>query len=184
MKISSRHVVAFLLLVALSIGFGFSFDATATAIEKHKYPRPESLDRKVAAFADEYGLPQSIIWATLRCGSAFASNAVSEDGKVGLMQLTSARFDHIRTELLGLEAMDAGMLYDPDTNLSSGCAWLSYLYEYYGVWDLVFAAYHTGTETVDGWLSNSDLVDENGILIEIPDRTVAAYVRDMTKAVK
>lgn len=183
MKLSFRHVVAFLLLVALSVGFGYSFDAVATVVEKNSYPRPKELADAVSEQADTNGIPEAIIWATIRCGSDFASNARSENGEIGLMQLTPSQFDRIRTSLLGLEITDEGLLYDPATNLLCGCAWLSYLYEHYGVWELVFAAYHTDTETVDAWLSDSTLVDENGILREIPDKTVAAYVKNMKKAV-
>lgn len=183
MKITSRHVGIFCLILVLSIGFGFGFDAIATAIEKSIYPRPDELFDNVCEQADANGLPEAIVWATICCGSEFASNAHSEDGRIGLMQLTPEQFDLIRVTLLGLEPTDEGLLYDPKTNLSSGCAWLSYLYEHYGVWELVFAAYRTGTETVDAWLSDSDLIDENGILEEIPDKEIARYVKDMQKAV-
>ena len=183
MKITSWHVGIFCLILALSIGFGFAFDAIATAVEKSLYPRPEALSSAITAQANENALPEAIIWATICCGSDFASNALSSDGKIGLMQITPERFDMIRTTILGLEKTDEGLLYDPNTNLLCGCAWLSYLYEHYGVWDLVFAAYHAGIETVDGWLSDPSLIDENGILREIPDKKIAVYVEDMQKAV-
>ena len=183
MKITSRHVSIFCLILLLSIGFGFAFDAIAAAIEKHSYPRPESLADSVTAEAAKNGLPEAMLWATIRCGSNFASNARSEDGRIGLMQLTPAQFDTVRTTVLGLPVAEEGLLYDPDTNLSSGCAWLSYLYEHYGVWELTFAAYYTDVETVDGWLSDPTLVDENGILREIPDKETASYVKDVMRAV-
>jgi N-glycosylase/DNA lyase len=48
MKITSRHVGIFCLILLLSIGFGFAFDAIGTAVEKHSYPRPASLADAVA----------------------------------------------------------------------------------------------------------------------------------------
>ncbi len=183
MKLTVWRVLAFLLLIALSVGFGFAFDAAATAIEKHNYPRPDSLAEAVSREAAAYALPEAVIWATMQTGSEFASNAVSPEGRIGLMQLTPERFDAIRAELLGLEPTDPGMLYDPATNLSTACAWLSYLYEHYGVWELVFAAYHVGTDTVDAWLSDPTLTDQSGVLTAIPDKDVADYTARMQKAV-
>jgi soluble lytic murein transglycosylase len=182
-KLTVWRVVAFLLLCALSVGFGFAFDAAATAVERHAYPQKAELADAVSRNAEEYGIPEAILWATLRSGSHFASNAVSDSGAVGLMQLTPAQFGFICTELLGQEPLDAGMLYDPETNLQCGSAYLSYLYRYYGIWDLVYAAYRAGTDTVDAWLTDPACTNGQGVLTTIPDAEVAAYVTAMKKAV-
>ncbi len=184
MKLNARRVIAFFLLIALSAGFGFAFDAVATAVEKSKYPRPEAIFEKVQAACATYGLPEAVVFATMRSGSDFASNALSEDGRIGLMQLTPERFNTIRTELQGLPPAEAGLLYDPDTNLTGGCAYLTHLYEHYGVWELVYAAYYTGAETVDAWLTDPSLIDENGVLHTLPDGKTAAYVKQMERAVE
>ncbi|MBQ7346560.1 MAG: transglycosylase SLT domain-containing protein [Clostridia bacterium] len=183
MRLTVWRAVAFLLLIALSVGFGFGFDAIATAVERHQYPLEEALVSSVQQASEEYGIPEPILWATLCTGSGFASNHVSEDGAIGLMQLTPARFDYICTALWSKEPMDTGMLYDPATNLSAGCAYLSYLYARYGVWEQVFAAYIAGTEDVDRWLSDPTYLSEQGVLQNIPDSKVAAYVENMTEAV-
>ncbi len=184
MKLNVRRVLAFLLLIAFSVGFGFAFDAVATTVEKSKYPRPEALLAKVQATCATYGLPEAVVFATIQNGSDFASNALSEDGRIGLMQLTPERFNTIRTELQGLSPAEAGLLYDPDTNLAGGCAYLTHLYEHYGVWNLVYAAYYAGDEVVDAWLSDSSLTDENGVLHTLPDEQAAAYVKQMERAVE
>lgn len=183
MKITLHRVVAFFLLIALSIGFGFAWDAAATAIERHRYPIRQELSQKISQCAEQYGIPEPVLWATVRNNSRFASNAVSEYGAVGLMQLTPKRFEWICLNLLDGEAMDAGMLFDPDTNLSAGCTYVSYLYDRYGVWDHVFAAYHNGTEVVDAYLSDPQNLSEQGVLQKYPDRATADYVDDMRTAV-
>lgn len=184
MRITVWRVVAFFLLIAVSVGFGFGFDAAATAIEKHNHPRPEALTDAVHQNAESYGIPEAVLWATLKVGSNFTSNAVSDSGEIGLMQLTPARFTFICTELHGTEAQDAGMLYDPATNLRAGSAYLSYLYGRYGVWEHVYAAYRAGTETVDAWLADPERVSAQGVLTDIPDNAVASYVKNMKKAVE
>lgn len=183
MKFNLRHVVTFVLLIALSIGFGFGFDAIATAIEESNHPRPDTLSTSVQENAKTFGIPEAVIWATVKNGSDFASNAVSEDGRIGLMQLSSEQFDFICRTILHEES-DPRTLYDPNTNLRAGSAWLSYLYGRYGIWDHVFAAYHAGTDTVDAWLQTPDLMSEQGILTDIPNDSTADYVEDMKDAVE
>lgn len=183
MKFNLRHVIAFVLLIALSVGFGFGFDAICTAIEKSNHPRPEALSASVQKNAEEFGIPEAVILATVKCSSDFTSNAVSEDGKIGLMQLPPERFTFICTALLS-ETPDVRTLYEPETNLRAGCAWISYLYGRYGVWEHVYAAYFAGTEQVDAWLQNSDYISEQGVLQTIPDESIAAFAQDMADAVE
>ena len=183
MKINSRHVAIFLLLVLLSVGFGFAFDATVTAIEKHRYPIDESLSEIVQVQSEHYEIPEQILWATLHTGSQFASNAVSEDGRIGLMQLTPETFTFICVSVLEEEAKDAGMLYDPTTNFTAGCAYLAYLYQHYGIWDHALVAYRAGIDTVDAWLADPQNLNEQGVLINIPDTSVSDYVLSLQKAI-
>ena len=175
MKINSRHVAIFLVLILLSVGFGFAFDAVATVIEKHRYPIDEGLAEAVEAQSDIYDIPAPILWAVLHTGSGFASNAVSEDGRIGLMQLTPEVFEFICVSVMNGEAKDAGLLYDPNTNLTAGCAYLAYLYSYYGIWDHAFLAYRVGIDTVDGWLADPENLSAQGVLETVPDPDAAAY---------
>ena len=120
----------------------------------------------------------------MRTQSRFVSNAVSDDGRIGLTQLDPELFDFICTELLEKDQLESGMLYDPATNIEAGAAYLSYLYEKYGVWDTVYAAYVAGTDAVDAWLANEELVTPQGTLASIPDSDAARYVKDMRRAVE
>lgn len=183
MKLNVWRVTAFLLLIAISVGFGFAFDAAATAIEKHRYPQNEEYAELIRENAQAYGIPEPILWAAVYNGSGFASNAQNGD-RIGLMQLTPTHLRFVYEAIFEKEVPDEGMLYHPQTNLECGAAWLSYLYRYYGVWDLVFAAYYSGTETVDGWLTNSAYVNDQGVLTEIPDREIDQYVKVMKKTVE
>ena len=183
MKLTARRLVAFLLLIALSVGFGFAFDAIATAVERHRYPMVDSLSASVAANAEEFGVPDAILWALMKTGSDFASNAVSEDGRIGLMQLSPETFSRICTDLLETEPMNAGMLYEPETNLRAGSAWISYLYQRYGIWEIAFAAYYAGTDRVDAWLLDPDNTDGGGGFSRIPDQSTAKFVKRVTRAV-
>ena len=184
MKLTLHRVVAFFLLIALSIGFGFAWDAAATAVERHRYPLQADLSTKISQHAEQYGIPEPVLWAAVRNNSSFASNAVAPNGAVGLMQITPERFEWICLNLLGGEPKDIGMLFDPDTNLSAGCAYLSYLYDRYGIWAHAFGAYFTDPQTMDAWLNDTSHLSEQGVLQVYPNRETADYVKDMVDAVK
>ena len=182
MKLTLRHLLIFLLLAAISVGFGLGFDTVATAMEKHAYPCPEEFQADIAANAAEFGIPEAILWGFIHTQSDFSSNKVGADGSIGLSQLTPEEFEMIRTSILKEDAQSADMLYAPKTSLRYGAAYLSFLYHRYGVWETAFAAYEAGTETVDAWLLDSSLTDENGNLVTVPDADVAAIAEKTTSA--
>ena len=184
MNLAARRFSILLLILALSIGFGFAFDAAAEAIERKRYPLVEEYAALISDYAEEFGVPEAVIWATVRTESGFASNAVSDDGEVGLMQLTPSDMEAIFQNILREDAPDAGLLYDPKTNLRLGAARLSSLYEQYGAWDTVFAAWHAGTVAVDGWLSDPSNLNEWGSLERIPNKETDAFVSDLRRSVK
>ena len=182
MKLNARSLAIIAAILTLSIGFGFAFDGIATAIEKNQYPLSPRYANDIREVAAKYGIPEVILWATVRTESGFASNLEGKDGGIGLMQLTPAEFAMIQTEILGEAPEDAGRLYDPQKNLTCGAAYLSHLSERYGVWETVFAAFDAGTEAVDAWLSNPEYASEFGTLASIPNAKTARYVRDVEKA--
>lgn len=184
MKLNYRRLIAFFLLIALSIGFGFAFDAIATAIEKHRYPMDARYAANVRACADEFGVPETILWAFIRTESDFTSNLVSENGEIGLMQLSPERFHSVYTDILHEPVPEDGLLYDPATNLRAGAALLSALYDRYGVWETVYAAYFIGEAQVDAWLANEGYVSAQGRLQNLPDKPTEKYIKTMTKTVK
>lgn len=182
MKLNARSFAIVAAILVLSIGFGFAFDGIATAIEKNRYPLSERYADDIRAVASEYGVPEVIIWATVRTESRFTSNLEGDDGGIGLMQLTPEEFAMIQTDILRVTPEDKGLLYDPQKNLQCGTAYLSYLYQRYGVWETVFAAFDAGTASVDAWLANPEYVTELGTLKNIPDKQTARFVRDVMKA--
>ena len=184
MKLTLRHVLIFLIILGLSVGFGFGFDAVCTAVERHQHPRPASLATAIEENAREFGIPEAVLWATVKAGSEFASNKVAESGEIGLMQLTPAQFSFICTELLEGDAQDTGLLYEPETNLRAGSAWLSYLFGKYGVWEHVFVAYHYGTEATDAWLADPTHLSARGELLAFPTRECEDYAKRTAEAVE
>ena len=184
MNLTLRRVLIFILLVALSVGVGFSYDAIATAVEKKQHPMPSRYAPLIEEQAKEFGVPAAIIWAVVRCESDFASDAVAEDGAVGLMQITPQQMEQVYSEIFCESIPDQGILYDPKTNLRIGTARLSQLYQTYGVWDTVYVAWYVGTETVDGWLLDDEITNEQGQLANIPHKATAKFVTSVKKSAK
>ena len=182
MKFNARSFAIIAAILVLSIGFGFAFDGIATAIEKKQYPLSPRYANDIQKVSKEYGIPEVILWAIVRTESGFSSNLEGEDGGIGLMQLTPDAFAMIQTDILKEAPQDAGLLYDPVKNLTCGAAYLSFLYQRYGVWDTVFAAFDAGTDTVDAWLANPDYVSSLGTLQNIPNAKTARFVRDVNEA--
>ena len=182
MKLNARSFAIIAAILALSIGFGFAFDGIATAIEKKQYPLSPRYADDIREAAEEYGIPEVILWAIVRTESGFASNLEGKDGGIGLMQLTPETFAMIQTDILKETPEDKGRLYDPEKNLACGAAYLSFLYQRYGVWETVFAAFDAGTDAVDAWLANPEYVSELGTLKNIPNTATAHFVREVSKA--
>lgn len=177
------RVITAILIISLSVGFGFAFDAVCTAIEKSNYPRPEAYTEFVKKYSEQYGVPEQIIYAVIKSESDFQYTVESNMGAVGLMQIMPSVFEWLSRDILG-ENLDAGMLYSPEINIKYGTYYLSYLYNIYGIWDTCFAAYNCGPGNVDEWLSEPDNVDDNGILIKIPNSETAAYVERVNRAIE
>lgn len=182
MKFNARSFAIIAAILVLSIGFGFAFDGIATSLEKKQYPLSPRYANDIQRISAEYGIPEVILWAIVRTESGFSSNLEGEDGGIGLMQLTPDEFAMIQTDILKEAPQDAGLLYDPAKNLACGAAYLSFLYQRYGIWETVFAAFDAGTDAVDAWLANPDCVSELGTLKNIPNQKTARFVREVTKA--
>ncbi len=179
----SLTAVIFILLV-ISVAFGFVFDLVVTEIEYFLYPKPAELEGYVERYANEYGVPEDLIWAVIKTESDFDSSAESGVGAVGLMQLMPETFDEITNQRLK-EGFDIGMRYDPETNIRYGTYYISYLYARYGNWDTALAAYNGGLGNVDEWLKDPAYGDEDGkSLREIPYQETRNYVKKVNKAMK
>ncbi len=173
MKNALRRAFAVLLILSLSIGIGYAYDRVRDIIDRRIYPR--EYREYVERYSSEFGIPEAIIYAVIKTESNFESNAVSDAGAVGLMQMMPETFLWLG-ERRG-EVLDDGLLYDPETNIRYGVYYLSYLYNEFGLWSSVFAAYNAGPTRVREWSTDTRYADENGALIDIPFEETRNYVK-------
>ena len=135
-----------MILLAAAVLLGYLTDMALTEFDRLLYPTDFS--EHVEKYAAQYDLEPCIVYAMIKEMSNFTSNRVSQDGKIGLMQLSDETFLWLTQDHLG-ENLNVGLLYDPATNIKYGCYYLLYLTTRYESWDAVYAAYLYGTEAVD-----------------------------------
>jgi soluble lytic murein transglycosylase len=129
--------------------------------------------------AREFNVPASLVLAVIRSESDFRKNAHSDAGAVGLMQLMPQTFNYLAEEKLQ-EPQKPKQIWEPVTNIRYGTYYLSYLYERFGNWETVLAAYNAGEGRVAEWLEDPK-ISENGILLHIPFQETDAYVAQTLK---
>lgn len=178
-RMTPNRAAAIALLAVLAIGLGFLADFAITCFEKRAYPREYA--EYVEVYAEQYGVPESLVYAVIHTESGFDSGAVSPVGAVGLMQMMPDTFEWLTDEIL-FDHLESGMLYDPETNIKYGTYLLSRFYDRYGDWELALAAYNGGVGNVDEWLEDPEYADGEGGLKKIPFKETRSYVKKVTDA--
>lgn len=133
----------------------------------------------VEKYSEQYGVDREIIYAVIKCESNFKADARSSVGALGLMQMMPATFADMQSRLG--EEYESEALMDPEVSIKYGTYYLKYLYNYFGDWELVFAAYNAGMGNVSKWLKNEEYSD-GGKLIDIPFPETKKYVKKVIAA--
>ena len=108
----------------------------------------------IEKYAAQYNLQPAFVMAIIRNESSFRTNAKSNVGARGLMQLMPDTAEWIAGKLDD-SSYHFDRMWDAETNIRYGCWYLGYLSRLFrGDAQLVSAAYHTGQTTVTQWLSD------------------------------
>ena len=113
--------VVIIVILCLSLGVGFLYQTIWHRIDLENHPI--EFAEYVTKYAEEYGVPEYILYAVIKVESDFESNRLSEAGEIGLMQISPETFSWLLT--LTKESLDPGILYDPETNIRYGAYLLS-----------------------------------------------------------
>lgn len=130
--------------------------------------------------AERHDVDPYLVCAIIKCESNWNSDAVSEAGAIGLMQV----MPDTATSLVNMGYVDAdefspARLGEPATNIEYGCACLEFLYEELDSTDEVIAAYNAGVGSVQAW-KDADEKAEIADLIAYPE--TAAYLERVNSA--
>ncbi len=171
-KATAQKSAVIIGILLLSVLCGYIYQVIGHSVDIKKHPR--EYEGYVQKYSSEYGVPEYIVYAVILNESRFESNRLSDEGRIGLMQIEPATFKWLTS--LTKETLEVGILYDPETNIKYGTYMMSYLYTKYNRWKTVVAIMATDEDTVVGWMSDSANVDEHGNLTKIPDKQLSSFI--------
>jgi len=166
MKFSNKPVFKILLiLLALAV-----FIAGAFCFYGHK--KTKKYIGVIDLASEKYSVEKALIMAIIRVESNFNSEAVSNKGAVGLMQLMpeTARFI---SEKHGESLTD---LNNAECNVLLGTAYVKYLADKFSDTDVMLAAYNAGEGRVLNWLKDERYSDDGKTLRFIPFKETRRYI--------
>ena len=131
---------------------------------------------QVYRYSAEYQLNPNLVFAIIKTESNFNTNAESQAGAKGLMQIMPSSFEWLQRYNDGEEKYSTDNLYDPDINIRYGCVFLRFLLDRYTVERSAVAAYNAGFGNVDSWLESTEYSSDGKNLSRIPYSETASYV--------
>lgn len=146
------------------------------------YNYPIKYQQLVEKYAAENKVDKTLIYAVIKTESNFDSEAVSNVGARGLMQIMDDTFQWIRFRLGDSEDLDYDAMFDPEQNIRYGSYLIGYLLEYFGSMDLAICAYHAGVGSVDSWLENPQYSTDGKTLDTVPATDTRHYLNKIKDA--
>lgn len=139
-----------------------------------------------------YGVDPLLILAIIRQESRYNPDAISPAGARGLMQImphTARRLlavmedEGLSQDIIARDLRKdsdtnflGGQIMNPELNIKLGALYLKNLIDRYGGISYALAAYNAGEKTVDSWLKNNYL-SEDEFIEDIPYRETINYVK-------
>ena len=173
-------VMSAIILISLCIGIlvGYVWNFLDNGTHPYRYYE------HVTKYAEEYGIPEELLYSVIKTESNFNRYARSRVGAIGLMQMMPKTFSWLTSsEHLG-EHLPTFSLYTPAISIRYGAYYLNYLYERFGDWSTVLAAYNAGEGNVAKWLDDAEYSDDGKTLTDIPFPETKVYVKKVDEAMK
>lgn len=172
-------IAAIIIVAAALLGVGAYFGYRQYIIETH----PLKYQTYVEKYAAQNDIDKYLVYAVIKTESGFKTDAVSNVGARGLMQIMEETFDWIKYKRDDDGAVYFDM-YNAQKNIDYGCWLLGYLYEEFGTIEATAAAYHAGRGTVNQWLSDARYSPDGVHLEVIPTPDTAHYVNKIKNALQ
>lgn len=148
------------------------------------YTYPLQYEDFVEKYSSENSVDKFLIYAIIKTESNFNSNAVSNVGARGLMQIMDETFQWVRFRLGDSETVEYDRMFDPEQNIRYGTYLIGYLLEYFGSMDEAVCAYHAGVGSVDSWLQNSKYSKDGKTLDTVPASDTKHYLNKIKDALQ
>jgi soluble lytic murein transglycosylase len=149
------------------------FDEVPLELWRAVYPLPyrAALERE----ADRYKLDPALVAGLIRQESAFAADAVSSRGAIGLMQIWPPTAPGLARSLR--LAYSRASLFDPEYNLQLGTSYLATLLKAYDRPEFALAAYNAGESRVKEWTTGQNYEELPEFVESIPFTETRDYVQ-------
>src|SRR5262249_2173551 len=127
--------------------------STPLALRAASLAYPLAFRDQISTVARKSQIAPDLLQALMREESALDPKALSSTGALGLTQVMPATARVIARQLK-LRNYSTQQLYDPDTNIRIGGAYLGELFQRFGHPALALASYNAGPGAVAGWLKS------------------------------
>ena len=135
---------------------------------------------EIKKYAEEYDLDPYLVAAVIHVESGNRTDAVSNKGALGLMQLMPATAEWVAGKLG--EEYDQEAVTLPEKNIQYGCWYLHFLFERFDSTAVVCAAYNAGHNAVFSWLEEEEYSSDGSSLDRIPYPETENYVEKVMLA--
>ena len=174
MKKNIRVIICISIVVVLLISSAFIL---RYAYQKYMYMSyPLKYEDEVKAASEKYDVDETLIYAIIKTESNFNSNAESNAGARGLMQIMPETFEWMQLYYKDDNNYTVDDLDDYKVSIDYGAHLLSILLDMYEDEDTAICAYNAGVGRVDGWLEDSQYSDDGITLKDIPIKETENYL--------
>ncbi len=175
LKLFYKILSIFLCVIVVSF---ISFLFFINSYKKHFYP--VKYQKEIEYYCKDYNLDITLVYSIINVESSFNTNAVSQKGAIGLMQIlpSTAQFISSKINVKDYE------LNEPKTNIRFGCYYLRYLLNKYSERDTAVCAYNAGEGKVNEWLKNSNYSKYGKTLYNVPYKETRQYLKKINKNYK
>ena len=174
-----KKLVSVLLICIAALAALLFFNAESLCKE---YIFPVRYEEYVEKYSSKNGLDKYFVYAIIKTESNFNSDAVSDVGARGLMQLMEDAFDWVKFRMNDERNITYSDMFDPEYNIEYGTFMISLLYEEYGDERTALAAYFMGRGKVNEWLKNKEYSPDGKKLSVIPSSAAEHYVNKVMTA--
>ncbi|MDD5021885.1 MAG: lytic transglycosylase domain-containing protein [Endomicrobiaceae bacterium] len=130
-------------------------------------------------YAAQYNVDPILIKAIIKAESNFVSNAVSNKGAIGLMQIMPATGKQI-AQYLQVKDFKEEMLFNPEINIMFGVCYYKILDTMFnGNSNLILASYNAGLGNVTQWRQMNPIVEYDSE--QMPFNETKKYVKKIDK---
>ncbi len=133
--------------------------------------------KEILEYSSKNKIDPFLVAAVIKNESGFDSEALSQAGAVGLMQIMPETGEWIAAQM-GLDGFNTKLLRTPEYNVRLGCWYLGELeYEFQRNWVLMMIAYNAGRGNTREWMQSNGWTYDFNRIEDIPYPDTREYVK-------